>query len=129
MQANRSRDTGPEMALRRRLHALGFRYRVAARPLKPVRRTADLVFRSAKVAVFVDGCFWHHCPEHGTSPRANSDYWGPKLEGNVERDRQTDALLTDAGWLSVRVWEHEDPIAAARRVARIVRRRRRQLAV
>lgn len=108
---------------------MGSRYRVAARPLKPVRRTADLVFRSAMVAVFVDGCFWHRCPDHGTDPQTNSDYWGPKLERNVERDRQTDALLTNAGWLSVRVWEHEDPIAAARRVARIVRRRRRQLTV
>jgi DNA mismatch endonuclease (patch repair protein) len=80
---------------------MGFRYRVAARPLKPVRRTADLVFRSAMVAVFVDGCFWHRCPDHGTDPQTNSDYWGPKLERNVERDRQTDALLTNAGWLSL----------------------------
>jgi len=106
---------------------MGFRYRVSARPLKPVRRTADLVFRSSMMAVFVDGCFWHQCPEHGTSPKANSAYWEPKLERNVERDRQTDALLADAGWLSVRAWEHEDPIAAASRVAHIVRRRRRQL--
>ena len=128
MQANRSRDTAPEMALRRRLHGLGFRYRVSVRPLEPVRRTADLVFRSARVAVFVDGCFWHHCPEHGTAPKTNADYWGPKLDRNVERDRETDALLTEEGWLSVRVWEHEDPEKAAVRVARIVRRRRRQFA-
>ena len=107
---------------------MGFRYRVAARPLKPVRRTAALVLRNALAAVFVDGSFWHRCPSHGISPRVNFDYWGPKLERNVERDRQTDALLADAGWLSVHVWEHEDPIAAASRVARIVRTRCRQLA-
>lgn len=127
MQANRSRDTAPELAIRRILHAQGFRYRVAARPLKPVRRTADLVFRSARVAVFVDGCFWHRCPDHATDPQTNSNYWRPKLERNVERDRETDVLLANAGWLSVRVWEHEDPGKAARRIARIVTKRRNQL--
>ena len=127
MRANHSRDTAPEMALRRLLHAAGLRYRVSARPLRRVRRTADLVFGPARVAVFVDGCFWHCCPEHGTEPKINTAYWTPKLERNVERDRETDALLTDAGWLSVRVWEHEDPKVAARRVERIVRRRRRKL--
>ena len=128
MQANRSRDTGPEMALRRQLHALGFRYRVASRPLKSVRRTADLVFRSARVAVFVDGCFWHRCPDHSSDPKTNSDYWKPKLERNVERDRETDQILIDHGWLSVRIWEHEDPTKAAVRVARIVKKRRDQFA-
>lgn len=123
MQANRGRDTGPELALRRLLHAQGFRYRVSARPLRSVRRTADLVFRSARVAVFVDGCFWHRCPAHATDPKTNSDYWKPKLERNVERDRETDLLLKEAGWLSVRVWEHEDPQVASRRIAKIVKRR------
>jgi DNA mismatch endonuclease (patch repair protein) len=112
------------LALRRLLHAQGFRYRVSARPLKDVRRTADLVFGPDKVAVFVDGCFWHRCPDHATDPKTNSDYWRPKLERNVERDRETDLLLANAGWLSVRVWEHEDPRAAATRVAAIVRQRR-----
>jgi len=128
MQANRSRDTEPEMALRRQLHAQGFRYRVASRPLKSVRRTADLVFRSARVAVFVDGCFWHRCPDHSSDPKTNSDYWKPKLERNVERDRETDQILIDHGWLSVRIWEHEDPTKAAARVASIVKKRRDQFA-
>ena len=124
MQANRSRDTAPELALRRLLHAQGFRDRVSARPLKAVRRTADMVFRSAQVAVFVDGCFWHRCPVHSTDPKTNADYWTPKLRRNVERDRETDQLLADAGWVSVRVWEHEDPQEAAGLVASIVTARR-----
>lgn len=127
MLGNRSRDTAPEVALRRLLHAQGLRYRIAARPLPSVRRTADLVFRPSKVAVFVDGCFWHRCPEHATDPKTHSDYWNPKLERNVERDRETDRLLADSGWLSIRIWEHEDPRKAAQRVVRIVRSRRNSL--
>ncbi len=125
MQANRSRDTSPEMEIRRRLHALGLRYRVDARPLPELRRRADVVFRPARVAVFVDGCFWHSCPDHGTVPRTNADYWLPKLARNVERDRDTDRALRAAGWRVVRVWEHHDPDAAARRIAGAVRRRLR----
>ena len=127
MLSNRSSNTGPELVLRRLLHARGLRYRVSTRPIKSIRRTADIVFGPAKVAVFVDGCFWHRCPDHATDPKTNSDYWKPKLERNVERDRETDSLLQDAGWLSVRVWEHEDPESAARRVADVVRRRRKAL--
>jgi DNA mismatch endonuclease (patch repair protein) len=112
------------MALRRLIHAQGLRYRIAVRPLPEIRRTADLVFRPAKVAVFVDGCFWHRCPLHATDPKTNSDYWKPKLERNVERDRETDLLLGQAGWLSVRIWEHEDPTDAAGRITTIVRMRR-----
>ncbi len=125
MQANRSRDTGPELALRRLVHAAGLRYRVAARPLPGLRRTADLVFRPARVAVFVDGCFWHGCPEHASDPRTNADYWIPKLARNAERDRETDALLAEAGWLSIRIWEHEDAVVAAGRIIDVVRQRRR----
>lgn len=124
MQANRSRDTGPEIALRRLLHAQGLRYRVHVRPLAGIRRTADIVFRPTRVAIFVDGCFWHCCPEHYQAPATNPDYWIGKLQANVDRDRQTDALLADAGWLALRIWEHEDPGIAARRVAKLVRRRR-----
>ncbi len=83
-----------------------------------------MVFRSAQVAVFVDGCFWHRCPDHSTDPKTNADYWTPKLRRNVERDRETDQLLADAGWVSVRVWEHEDPQEAAGLVASIVIARR-----
>jgi DNA mismatch endonuclease (patch repair protein) len=124
MLANRSRDTRPEMLLRRAVHATGLRFRVAARPLPQLRLTADLVFRPAKVAVFVDGCFWHRCPEHGTMPIANAGYWNEKLSRNRERDSQTDAVLRGAGWLVIRVWEHEDPLRAAMAIKQVVDRRR-----
>lgn len=128
MTSNRGRDTKPELALRRRLHARGLRYRVDAPPLATARRRADIVFVSARVAVFVDGCFWHRCPIHGTLPMSNRDYWQPKLDRNAERDRETDGLLKAAGWLVIRVWEHEDPAMAARIVARSVRDRTRRIA-
>lgn len=124
MQSNRSRDTKPELALRSAVHALGLRYRVAARPLKRVRRTADLVFPKARVAVFLDGCFWHGCPQHHTVATANASFWAEKVEGNRTRDRDTDRRLAEAGWVSVRIWEHEDPVEAARRVEEVVRARR-----
>jgi DNA mismatch endonuclease, patch repair protein len=125
MQSNRSRDTKPELALRSAVHALGLRYRVAAKPLTGVRRTADLVFPTAKVAVFLDGCFWHGCPQHHTVAAANATFWADKVEGNRARDRDTDARLKAAGWVSVRVWEHEDPVEAAERVQAVVQERRR----
>jgi DNA mismatch endonuclease, patch repair protein len=108
MQSNRSRDTAPEMALRRALHRLGFRYRVATRPIPDLRRTADIVFTRRRVAVFLDGCFWHGCPDHHRKPNQNSQYWGPKITRNVERDLDTTAQLTSAGWTVLRFWEHED---------------------
>ncbi|MGC5009673.1 very short patch repair endonuclease [Streptosporangium sp. DT93] len=123
MQGNRSRDTRPERVLRSAVHALGLRYRVASRPVPDLRRTADLVFTKAKVAVFLDGCYWHGCPEHYRPSQKNSDFWQKKLASNQARDRQTDELLRDAGWEVVRVWEHEDAQAAADRVARTVRDR------
>jgi DNA mismatch endonuclease (patch repair protein) len=125
MQSNRSRDTKPELALRSAVHALGLRYRVAAKPLVGLRRTADLVFPKARVAVFLDGCFWHGCPEHHTVASANAEFWADKVEGNRTRDRDTDSRLIDAGWVSVRVWEHEDPAEAALRVEQAVRGRTR----
>ncbi len=124
MQQQRRRDTRPEMALRRALHAAGLRYRVERPVIPGMRRRADIVFGPAKVAVFVDGCFWHACPQHATAPKANADWWRQKLEGNRERDHDTDRLLLDQGWLPVRVWEHEDMAEAAARVAEAVRRRR-----
>jgi DNA mismatch endonuclease (patch repair protein) len=123
MQANRRRDTRPEMAVRRAVHAMGLRYRVDARPLRGLNRRADLVFSSARVAVFVDGCYWHGCAEHGTTARTNPMYWQTKIAGNVQRDRETDDLLAMSGWVTVRVWEHEDPRDAAARIARVVRAR------
>ncbi len=124
MRANRSRDTKPELALRRAVHALGLRYRVSIRPLPSLRRTADLVFTRAKVAVFLDGCFWHGCPEHHTLAATNSRYWQEKVQRNRERDQDTSARLAAAGWLVLRIWEHEDPQAAAVRVAEAVRSQR-----
>jgi DNA mismatch endonuclease, patch repair protein len=116
MQANNGRDTKPELALRRSVHALGLRYRVSSRPVPKVRRTADLVFTRARLAVFVDGCFWHGCPEHHTVAKRNGDYWAAKVETNRRRDRQTDQILKAAGWQVLRFWEHEDPSVAAVRV-------------
>lgn len=119
------RDTAPELALRRELHARGLRYRVDRAPIAGIRSRADIVFRPARVAVYVDGCFWHGCPVHGTSPQANADLWAEKLARNRQRDLETDALLRAHGWESVRVWEHEDAAVAADRVASIVLEQRR----
>ncbi|MFF8551842.1 very short patch repair endonuclease [Streptomyces sp. NPDC015501] len=123
MQANRSRDTKPELALRRAVHARGLRYRVATRPLPALRRTADLVFPRQKVAVFLDGCFWHGCPEHHTKAARNSEYWKAKVRRNRERDVDTTERLTGEGWVVIRFWEHEDPLAAALIVERAVKDR------
>lgn len=109
MQANRGRDTAPELAVRRLLHAAGLRYRVDTRPLADLNRRADLVFTRAKVAVFVDGCFWHGCPDHHTVSRTNPEFWADKVRRNRERDSETDLLLEQAGWQVIRAWEHEDP--------------------
>ncbi|MER7520976.1 very short patch repair endonuclease [Streptomyces sp. NPDC126499] len=124
MSKQRRRNTDVEMALRRCLHAAGLRYRVHRRPLKGVRREADIVFGPAKVAVFVDGCFWHGCPEHATWPKRNSEFWREKIEKNQARDANTDARLIEAGWIPVRVWEHESAAEAALRVAAVVEERR-----
>jgi DNA mismatch endonuclease, patch repair protein len=124
MQANRSRDTAPELALRRALHALGLRYRVCARPIPEVRRTADLVFRPARVAVEVRGCFWHGCPQHYRAPTSNASYWAEKISRNQRRDHENAQRLHDAGWLLITVWEHEDPTAASQRIATAIRQRR-----
>ena len=121
MAKQRTRDTVAELVLRRLLHARGLRYRVdAAIPGLP-RRRADLTFAASRVAVFVDGCFWHGCPEHGTAPRKNADWWSAKLARNVERDRETDTHLAELGWRVVRIWEHENLECAADRVEAAVR--------
>lgn len=127
MQAIRSRDTRPERLIRRLVHANGLRYRVAARPLPDLRRTADLVFRPAKVAVFIDGCYWHGCPEHYVKPRTNPGYWSDKVTRNVARDRDTDRRLTEAGWLVLRFWEHQDSAVCALEIVATVRERRGNL--
>jgi len=108
----RNRDTAAELAVRRELHRRGRRYFVQ-RAILPGRRRPDIVFPRAKVAVFVDGCFWHSCPRHATRPKTNGTWWAEKLARNVARDRQTDADLEAAGWRVVRVWEHEPATSAA----------------
>jgi DNA mismatch endonuclease (patch repair protein) len=107
MRSNRRADTKPELALRAALHAMGYRYRKDFRLDLPLRRVRpDIAFTSRKVAVFVDGCFWHACPDHGSKPKNNDWYWSPKLARNVERDHAADEALTQAGWTVVRLWEH-----------------------
>lgn len=124
MSAQRSSDTAPEVAIRRLLHARGLRYRVN-RPLPGLpRRRADLTFSAVRVAVFVDGCFWHGCPTHGNIPRTNINYWAPKIARNVARDADTDHHLSSNGWTVVRIWEHESAEEAASRIERVVRARR-----
>jgi len=123
MQAQKSKNTKPELAIRRALHGMGLRYRVQYRPDPKMRVRVDLAFIGAKVAVDVRGCFWHSCPKHRTFPKANAERWAAKLAKNVERDAATVSRLTEAGWHVEVVWEHEDPVAAAKRIAGIVRSR------
>jgi DNA mismatch endonuclease, patch repair protein len=125
MRRQRRRDTGAERALRSELHHRGFRFRVDYK-LPGLRRRADVAFPRQRVAVMVDGCFWHGCPEHGTWPKRNAEWWREKIEANRRRDRNTDGRLTEAGWVVVRAWEHEDALSAADRVADAVTRRRQR---
>lgn len=122
MSQARRRDTAPELALRRLLHARGLRYRVAWQVPGYRRRTIDIAFTKQKLAVFVDGCFWHGCPEHGTSPRVNEDWWRVKLAATAARDSHTSQILRAAGWHVIRVWEHEPPQEAVSRIAQLLDR-------
>jgi DNA mismatch endonuclease (patch repair protein) len=115
MVATRRRDTPGELALRSALTSLGLRYRVDI-TLPDTRRRADIAFLSTRIAVFVDGCFWHCCPIHGTWPKANGEWWRTKIIANVARDRDTDAGLKAGGWRVLRFWEHTDPVRAAGRI-------------
>ena len=121
MSRARRRDTAPEVAIRREAHRRGLRYRVDTPVVGLPRRRPDMVFTRQRVAVFVDGCFWHSCPVHATVPKSNRDWWVAKLERNVVRDRETDDLLRVLGWTVLRFWEHEDPIAAVDVIERVVR--------
>lgn len=113
MKGNRSRDTKPELAVRRLLHSAGLRYRVDFRPLPRVRARADIVFTRQRVAVFIDGCFWHGCPAHYVASKTNADYWDEKISRNVARDLQIGRLLQDSGWTALRFWSHESPSVVA----------------
>ncbi|WP_307837664.1 very short patch repair endonuclease [Actinoplanes couchii] len=120
MQANTGRDTKPELALRRAVHARGLRYFVNRRPIKAVRRTADLLFPRLRLAVFLDGCFWHGCPRHHTISKTNAAFWAEKVATNRQRDTNTNLRLADAGWTVLRIWEHEAIEEAADKVAETV---------
>lgn len=125
MRATPQRDTPLELAVRSELHGLGLRFRVHQRIIPGLTRTADISLSRHKVAVFVDGCFWHGCPKHGTLPeRAHRRWWAEKITANRKRDRDTDRRLKELGWKVIRVWEHEGSGAAASRIARLVRGRR-----
>jgi DNA mismatch endonuclease, patch repair protein len=124
MQAVRRRDTPAELAVRSLLHRRGLRFRVDSAPVPGLRRRADIVFASARVAVFIDGCFWHGCPKHATWPKANSEWWRAKISATILRDRDTDQHLEDAGWAVLRAWTHEAAVDVAERVDRLVAIRR-----
>ena len=127
MRSTGQRDTPPELAIRKRLFARGLRYRVDHPVLEHPRRRGDIVFPSLELVVFVDGCFWHGCPVHGTWPKANANFWRRKIEANRARDRDTDERLRQRGWVVLRVWEHESPDVAAERILRAVEQRKRAL--
>ncbi|EWS82322.1 DNA mismatch repair protein [Brachybacterium phenoliresistens] len=122
MLANRRRDTSIELEVRRRLHAAGLRYRVDfPADASDRRRRADIVFTRARVAIFIDGCFWHGCPAHYVEPKSNTDYWRSKIARNMERDLESTARLERAGWRVLRFWEHEDPAEVAATILAVIR--------
>ncbi len=121
MQHNRPRDTSTEVCIRSALHKAGLRFFKHRRPLQGLRCEPDILFPGARLAVFVDGCFWHRCPEHGSVPRANGDWWRAKLEANQARDKRNDEALREAGWTVLRVWEHQAVPEVVDEVSRLVR--------
>lgn len=116
----RQKGTAPEIAMRRQLYRIGLRYRVNYEVLKKPRRVADLAFPRLKIAVFIDGCFWHGCPEHASWPKQNAEFWRQKIEANRLRDRDTNERLRNEGWKVLRFWEHESPNVAAEAIAEVV---------
>lgn len=127
MKGNKGRDTVPEIAVRSALHSMGLRFRKNARPVKGLRCTADVVFPRERVAVFIDGCFWHSCPEHGRVPTKDRTYWSEKLERNVARDARNNGALEAAGWAVLRYWEHERIEEVVAKVREQVLARRKSL--
>ena len=121
MQANKSRDTSAELKVRTLLHKHGLRYRVDIRPEPELRRRADIVFTKARIAIFIDGCFWHGCPDHYVEPKTNASYWKQKISGNVTRDLETTAQLERRGWTVLRFWSHTPSIDAATKIESAVR--------
>jgi DNA mismatch endonuclease (patch repair protein) len=125
MRSQKRRDTAAEIAVRRELHSRGLRYRVDVAPIPNLRRRADIVFSRSRIAVFIDGCYWHGCPDHATRPKANAAWWAAKLDANFARDRDTDQHLSSGGWLVIRAWEHEDPWKVANQIEEAIHQRSR----
>jgi DNA mismatch endonuclease (patch repair protein) len=123
MAATKGRDNPLEKRLRTELHRRGLRFRVHRRLLPGTTRSVDIAFIAQRVAILIDGCFWHGCPKHGTWPKNNAAWWRAKIEANRARDCDTDARLRAQGWCVVRIWEHESVAVAAGRVQRILGRR------
>lgn len=121
MQSTRQKNTAAEMSIRRAIHRMGLRYRIHIEPVPGLHRNADIVFSKQRVAVMIDGCFWHGCELHGSQPKTNAAFWSRKIEDNKRRDRDTDERLRADGWRVIRIWEHEDPQQAAERIASTVR--------
>lgn len=127
MKSVRQADTALELNLRSALHRLGVRFRLHRRIIPNRTRTVDIVLPNEKIAIFVDGCFWHSCPQHKTLPKSNRLWWEEKLRANVLRDRESDRILRRLGWRVVRVWQHDDFEEAARRIRKELLNRRRRL--
>lgn len=127
MSRQRQKDTKAELLVRRELHARGLRYRVNSKLESDLRTRADIAWRTLRVAVFIDGCYWHGCPMHATRPKANADWWAEKLDANVRRDRRADEALASRGWTVLRFWEHEEPDDVCNRIAATLVSRRKQL--
>lgn len=123
MRANRRSNTQPELRIRKLVHASGLRYRIDIKPEKDLNRRADIVFRKAKVAVFIHGCFWHGCPRHFKSPKTNKRFWDTKIERNIQRDKETRNILRKRGWQVIEIWEHQSSESGARSVVRVVNER------
>jgi len=124
MQSTRQRNTAAETLVRSLLHRMGLRYRIHICPIKQLHRKADIVFPRLKIAVYIDGCFWHGCPIHATWPKANAEFWRNKIESNQRRDLDTNERLREAGWTVIRAWEHEEAEEAALRIAEAVQMQR-----
>lgn len=120
MRANKRSSTQPELRIRKLVHASGLRYRIDTKPEKDLNRRADIVFRQAKVAVFIHGCFWHGCPRHFKSPKTNKRFWQTKIERNIQRDKETRNILRKRGWRVIEIWEHQSSESGARSIVRVV---------
>lgn len=123
MRHVRREGTAAELAVRSCLHRLGLRFRVHINPVPQSRAKPDIVFKKSRVAVYVDGCFWHACPDHASWPKTNSEWWREKIQANVERDKRHTAELISAGWTVIRFWEHEQPSVVADKIHSVIRQR------